>query len=132
MDATLFVESPMYTAWQDGDATPMEALRNLCMDLGEIESELDPLTAQRETVRNQISEVLARVDGEKAEIKGFGVVRLTQASITKGYDKAKIQALINALIEDYPDIAARLVACETQTMRAGGLRIEREKNPARG
>jgi hypothetical protein len=116
-----------YQAWQDGYATPLEALRALCMDLGEVESELDPLTAQRETLRNQISEVLARIDGEKAEVKGFGTLRLTQASITKGYDKAKIQALINELVEDYPEIAARLVACETQTMRSGGLRIEREK-----
>ena len=45
----------------------------------------------------------------------------------KGFDKAKIQALINELIEAYPDIAARLVACETKSARAGGLRIEREK-----
>lgn len=121
------IERNTYWAWQEGDLTPTEALRALCMDLGELESELEPLETERGTLRSQISEVLTQIDGEKAEIKGFGVVRLTQASITKGYDKAKVQALINELIEDYPDIAARLVACETQTMRSGGLRIEREK-----
>lgn len=124
--ADTMTQSP-YWAWQDGDMSPMEALRALCVELGEVESEIEPLETERGTLRSQISEVLTKIDGEKAEIKGFGVVRLTQASVTKGYDKAKIQALINELIADYPDIAARLVACETQSMRAGGLRIEREK-----
>lgn len=123
---TVTQQSP-YWAWQEGDLTAMEALRALCMTLGEVESELEPFEAERGTLRSQISEIVAAVPGEKAEIKGFGVVRLTQASVTKGFDKEKIQALINELVEDYPDIAARLVACETKSMRAGSLRIEREK-----
>lgn len=123
---TLLVPQNVYAAYLDGDATPYEALRSLCMDLGEVESELKPLEQQRDVLRERISGLVDKLGG-KAEVAGFGKLQITSPSITTGFDKAQLTALIDELIADYPDIAQRLVACKTKSARAGGLRIEREK-----
>lgn len=120
------VRQNIYAAYLDGDASAMEALRSLCSDYEEVEQSYKDFEGIRNQLREQIGNVLLKLDG-KATIKGFGTLTLTDPVITKGYDKAKIQALINELVGDYPDIAARIVACETKSARAGSLRIEREK-----
>lgn len=123
---TAHVRQNTYAAWIDGDVTAMEALRSLCADYEEIEASYKDYEKLRETVRDQMSRVVEKLDG-KAEVKGFGKLTLTAPTITEGYDKAQIRAIILDLIADYPDIAGRLAACATKSMRAGGLRIEREK-----
>ena len=123
---TILVRQNMYGAFLDGDVTAMEALRALCNDYEEIEQSYKDFEGIRTATRDQIANVLVKLDG-KAEVAGFGTLTLAAPVVVKGYDKAKIQTLINELVETHPDIAARLVACETRTMRAGGLRIEREK-----
>ena|SRR5258706_3818896 len=123
---TAQVRQNINAAWLDGDVTAMEALRSLCSDYEEIEASYKDFESLRATVRDQLSNVLEKLDG-KAEVKGFGKLTLSAPSITEGYDKAQIRAIILDLIADYPDIAGRLAACATKSMRAGGLRIEREK-----
>ncbi len=123
---TATVRQNIYSAWLDGDAMPMEALRSLCDDYTELDDTYKQFEAMREQTRAQISQVLEKLDG-KAEIAGFGKLEITAPAITTGYDKAKIRALLDELYEDHPDIAARLAACQTKSMRAGGLRIERER-----
>lgn len=122
---TTYTSAAIYDEWQDGDVTDLQAIRALCMELGEVESELSPLQKQRETLRARISTIVERVGA--IEIDGFGRLLITDPTIVKAFDKAKIQTLISELVEDYPDIAARLMACETKSQRIGGLRIEREK-----
>jgi hypothetical protein len=107
----------------------MEALRSLCSDYEELEAAYKDYERLREGAREQISNVLSRI-GDKVEIKGFGVLTLTAPSIVTGYDKQKVAALVNELIDEGEStIAERLTACRTKTARAGGLRIEREKAP---
>lgn len=114
--------------YEDGFATPYETLRALCMELGEVESELDPLQQQRERLRNEIGNVLARI-GDKAEIKGFGKLSITAPSVSTGYDAKALRALVDSWGDT--EAARQVQACEKQTVRVGGLRIEREKSPAR-
>lgn len=124
---TTLVRQNIYAAWLDGDVTPMEALRSLCSDYEELDQTYKQYEAMREQTRGQISEVLARLGG-KVEIKGFGTMTLTDPSIVKGFDKAKIKALVYELMDEgEAAIADRLRACETQSARAGSLRIERER-----
>ncbi len=123
---TLLVRQNIYSAYLDGDVGPMEALRSLCSDYEEVEQSYRDFDGVRNQLREQISTVLLKLDG-KATVPGFGKLALTEPVITKGFDKALIQALINELVEEYPDIAARIVACGTKSARAGGLRIERER-----
>lgn len=123
---TAQVRQNVYAAYLDGDVTAMEALRSLCSDYEEIESSYKDYEALRNTIRDQLSNVVEKLDG-KAEVKGFGKLTLTAPTITEGYDKKLIRDLIMDLVVDYPDIAGRLSACATKSMRAGGLRIEREK-----
>jgi len=123
---TAQVRQNIYAAWLDGDVTAMEALRSLCSDYEEIEQSYKDYEGLRNQTRDQMSNVVEKIGG-KVEVKGFGVLTVTQASITEGYDKKLIRDLIMDLVTDYPDIAARLAGCATKSMRAGGLRIEREK-----
>lgn len=120
----------VYAAYIDGDVTAIEALRSLCSDYEELDQTYKQFEAMRDQTRQQISEVVLKLGG-KVTVSGFGELRITEPSIVKGFDRAQIQALINELVGDYPEVAARLAACETKSMRAGGLRIEREKTPAR-
>ena len=125
---TAQVRQNMYAAWLDGDATDIEVLRSLCSDYEEIEASYKDFEGLRNQTRDQLSHVVEKLDG-KVKVKGFGVLPLTAPTITEGYDKKLIRDLIMDLITDYPDIAARIAACVTKSMRAGGLRIEREKPP---
>jgi hypothetical protein len=115
-----------YLQWSDGFLTSHQAIRALCMELGEIESELEPLTSQREALRARIAEIVGREDGP-VEIRGFGTVRITAPAVTKSYDRAAIRKVIDAIREEHSVIADWLEACEKHSMRAGSLRIEREK-----
>ena len=81
-----------YLKWADGFLTDHQALRELCMSLGELERELEPLSKEREALRTRIADIVARQDGP-VEIRGFGVVRITAPSVTKGYDKDAVKAL---------------------------------------
>jgi hypothetical protein len=114
--------------YTDTHLTPMQALRSLCSDLAEVESEIAPLERQRQDLRNQISEMLTRVDGEQATIKGFGTVRLMSASVVDKWDGKALAALAYQY-EDagQPEIARAIRECKEKTMRAGGLRVERGK-----
>lgn len=123
---TAQVRQNTYGAWLDGDVTAMEALRSLCADYEEIEASYKDFESLRNVTRDQLSQIVEKLDG-KVTLKGFGTLTLSAPSITEGYDKARIRAIILDLVADYPDIAGRLAACATKSMRAGGLRIEREK-----
>lgn len=117
-----------YLAWQEGDATATEALRSLCADYEELDNTYRQFEAIREQTRNQISAVVATIDDEKAEIKGFGVVRLTQASASLRYDDNALDKLATDLAGmGLFDLADRILGCKKRVERAGSLRIEREK-----
>ncbi len=116
----------IFEDWRDGLIADADALRALCRDLGEVESQLAPLDAERTQLRDQISRVLDRAGG-KAEIAGFGKLELSAPAIVKSYDKKRIDELLIALTAEAPEIAARIAQCRTESARAGGLRVTREK-----
>lgn len=114
--------------WADGRMNDADALRALCRDLGEVESQLAPLEAERQQLRDQISRVLDRAGG-KAQIAGFGGLEITSPSIVRSYDKKALDRLLLDLASEAPEMAARIAQCRTESARAGGLRITREKQP---
>lgn len=119
-------ELDIYTQWLEGHAGPHEVLRQLAMDLGEVESELAPLEEARQVLRTRISHVVDRIGG-KAEIPGFGKLEITSATKTVSYDRKQLDQLTIALLEEYPHIARLITECRTESARAGSLRIVRDK-----
>lgn len=124
---TAQIRQNVYGAWLDGDVTAMEALRSLCADYEELDSTYKDFEGLREQTREQISNVLVKI-GDKVDVKGFGILTLTAPSITEGFDKKALNALVNSLVQEGNlEVAQRIMACRTQSARSGGLRIEREK-----
>jgi hypothetical protein len=118
----------VYAAWKDGDVVAIEALRSLCADYEELDSTYRDFEKMREHTRAQMSEVVATLEGEKIDIPGFGSVRLTQATTTQRYDAGKLDELATHLAMcGLSGIADRILECKEMGMRAGSLRIEREK-----
>lgn len=116
----------VFDDWQEGVITDHAALYALCADLGGVETQLEPLQAQREVLRSAIGKVLARLGGREM-VPGFGRLELTAPSIVRGYDRKRLDELIITLTTREPEIAAQIAQCRTETQRAGGLRIERER-----
>lgn len=116
----------IFDDWQQGDITDDQALRALAMELGEVESQLAPIEAEKQALRDQISRVLDRAGGV-ATVAGFGKLEITAAAVTVSYDKKQIEDLLIDLTATHPDVARRLAACRVRGSRAGALRITREK-----
>lgn len=119
--------STTFDEWRDGAISDEQAAHTLALDLAEIESELAPLTAQRESLRNELSHIVGKLGGKHA-IPGFGELVNTAPSVTTSYDAKGIGDLIVALVAaGEHGWATRLAACQKQSARAGSLRITREK-----
>lgn len=117
----------VFEQWQDGLIGPEQALRALCSDLGEVESEYQLYAGQREALRAEISHVVDALGG-KADVPGFGRLEITGPAKTASYDRKALDDLIIDLTQaGLGEVAQRIAACRTQSARAGGLRITREK-----
>ena len=116
----------IFDDWRDGHISDVEALHALASDLGEIESQIAPMEVERQTLRDQLSQIVGRLGG-RASIPGFGKLEILPASVTKSYDKKRLDQLIIDLATDAPELAQLIAACRTEAPRAGALRITREK-----
>ena len=120
-----------FTEWDAGTLTDVQALRVLAMELGKVQSELEPLKAQEARLRDELSRVVAHMGG-KADVPGFGQLAMTAPSITNSYDSKRLDDIVMGLIaEGYADIAESIANCRKQSSRAGSLRITREGNNAK-
>jgi hypothetical protein len=113
--------------WQAGDMSDVQALRTLAFELGETESELAPLVAEKERLRDQLSQVLAHHGEPAFVIPGFGKLELTQPTVVKGWDGKALAGFLDELLFEAPELAARLARCKTENGRAGSLRVTRIK-----
>lgn len=120
------ISGAAYDDWKEGLIGPEAALRTLCVELGETESDLDPLQKEREQLRAHISEIVDRLGG-KADVQGFGKLEITSPVKTGRYDTKQLDALVRTLLDEYPHIARSITACRAESARAGSLRITREK-----
>lgn len=118
--------------WEAGNLTDLEALRSLCSDLAEIESELEPLEAEKKKIRATVERIITRLDGQKAEVKGFGSLAMSGGSVRTSYDTKMCDSLLAKLAANgYPQIAEELAAARKETVVVASLRITREKEGKR-
>lgn len=120
-------DQAIIAAWEFGDISDIEALRLLCSDLGEVESDLEPLQAERERLRSTIDRIVTKLGG-KANVKGFGTLQITGGGETTSYDAKACDALIAKLAANgYAEIAEELAQARRTSQRKASLRIMREK-----
>lgn len=115
----------VFTRWQEGDATPAEALRALLSDLDEVTDVRKRAEAAESDLRAKLSEVVAALGG-RAEHGGTKLA-LTAPSVRRSFDARALERLGLELEVTHPDIAQRLFEARRETMQAGSLRIERRK-----
>jgi hypothetical protein len=116
----------IFDDWRDGTISDVEALHALASDLGEIESQLAPLETERQNLRDQLSQIVSHLGG-RASVAGFGKLEIMPASVTRTYDRKRLDQLVIDLATDAPELAQLIAACRTESPRAGSLRITREK-----
>ncbi|HNP85180.1 MAG: hypothetical protein JST60_08255 [Chloroflexi bacterium SZAS-1] len=114
--------SSNFTEWQSGAISHREALRRLLSDLGEVESQIAPLEAEKAELRTQISEVLAEMGG-RAESEGYRLT-ITSPGVSARYDAKELDQLVDYLLARGDDEIARLILkSRKESARAGQLRI---------
>jgi hypothetical protein len=117
--------------WQSGAISDREALRALLSDLGEVESQIAPLEAEKTELRAQISDVLVQLGG-RAEADGFRLV-LTAPSVVPRYDTKELDHVVKYLQAQGEDAIADLILrARKESARSGMLRIAKEGKPKPG
>ncbi len=97
----------------------------LCQELGELESRLVPLQAERERVRAELS-VLVEQAGGKTTVDGLGRLDVSRASFHVSYDRKQLEAVILKLVDaGQYHIADGIWSCKKESARPGALRIMR-------
>lgn len=124
--------SQTFDKFQSGEMTIEQALHELALDLGEVESELElhtqKLQAERSSLRDQIAMILAVSQRDKAVVPGFGTMIMTKPSYRTKWDNSKLSKLMNRLrVQGYHEIADQILSCSEESEIAGSLRITREK-----
>jgi len=120
--------NPTIADYLNGDLSPAHAARALLLDLGEIESEIKPLEAQRKDVRDTLATVLERCEDRRCTVPGYATARLAEPAMVKRWNDerlAKLCAYLRSTERD--EIAEMIENCREQTFRAGGLRVEPDK-----
>lgn len=123
--SAIYLLGDVFEHWKEGDIGPHAALRALCSQLGEVQSDLDGLQEEREHLRGQISEIVNSIGG-KVEVAGFGELRITEPVKTASYDRKQIDELVMRLVQaGHADVAEAITACRKESARAGSLQIRR-------
>lgn len=97
-------------------------LQSLLDELRTVEDAIGLLSAQRASLRDQITQHVAQLGG-RVMLPGYGRLEITPPCITVSYDRRQIERLIIELTTTDPTTAARLAACRKEAPRNGGLRM---------
>lgn len=114
-----------FALWEEGEITDREALRAIWVDLREIEDQVAALEAERQRLREQIGQIVARTG--PVTIQGLGSAQLTSPSLVVSYDRERLDQLVAALAARLPEVAAEISACRREQQRSGTLRITAER-----
>lgn len=105
----------------------MEELIVLMRNIGEIDSEIDALTSQRNELRQRL-EILVSGLGGKVEVPGVGSAHIQATTKSWSFDTKGVDELIQQLIADGElHTAKALIAHRKESVRTGGLRVRMEK-----
>lgn len=119
-------EPSIYDLWMDGDITDVQALRALCSELGEVESELELLGKDRETLRAQLSHIVGKMGTQ--DVPGFGRLEITSPSKVESFSREDLNLLVAQLkVAGHKNIADMIETCKRWSERSGSLRITRER-----
>lgn len=117
-------------AYRDGEISKAQTLHALCNELGEREDTLKTEERAIKEIRKVIEEIIQK-EGTQ-EIKGFGRLSMVQPTTLAKWDSKMLDALVVELMQSSEpinpyEVAAKIAACKSESVKSGFLRIEREK-----
>ena len=99
---------------------------HLTQQLGEIESQMAPLQAEREYVRSQLLPLVQQAGGT-IRIPGYARMEVIKASISVTYDRKEVERFILHLVDiGALHLADALRGCKRESHRPTILRVLRE------
>lgn len=128
MDANLYAvhTDGMYRAWQLQEVSSAAALAAFTDAYARLDDQITALEQQRDALRVPISEIVAHIGGT-VTVPDFGHVSITAPAVSSAYNKADLDALVAELDAVQPEIAKEIRGCLRTTMKAGSLRISRQR-----
>jgi hypothetical protein len=118
----------IYSRWESGDLPSQEAIEQLVSQLAAVEDSLEPLEQTKQAIRAKLSLIVDRQPGSAIELPGYGKLAIRSATVTKSYDKDKLDQLIIQLAMDgQVELAQAIGGCKKESSRSGGLVITRTK-----
>jgi len=100
-------------------------LREAVSDYARLDDEYQQVGADREQLRERISELVAVVGSQT--FPGFGRVEITSPSLMVSFDAKALDQLLLELEAAGDPLAERIREARREGQRAGGLRIGRER-----
>lgn len=116
-----------FELWEEGSITDIEALRAIWKDLREVDDQIAGLEAERQKLRDHVSQIVARTG--PITLPGLGNAQITPPMVIASYDREKLDQLVAAIAAHYPDVARQISDCRKEQQRSGGLRLMNEKTP---
>ena len=112
----------LWDAYEDGNATPREALRALSAELLQVLGRKAQVAQDEALLRERISLAVAFVDAQTLVINDL-TIELRGPSVRHTYDPKRIGALAQRLVDEGNPVAAEIQACRVPQAVAGGLVI---------
>ncbi len=115
--------------WQDGEMSSEVALEMLCHSLDAVQNELAPLQGLEKQTRDQLSQIVERGFEGKAQVQGFGSLKITEPVQLISYDRKELDELVIELVgQGQSELAQRIQSFRRESSRIGSLRIDRIRN----
>ena len=120
-----------FEAWKAGESQAHQTVTYLVSDLEEIEQIIGDFEAIKAKLRDELSQVIATMDGQQYQTSSGYKLALTAPSTTTSYDRKALDELVIELAgnedDDLRAIASRISLARRWSERAGTLRIEKPK-----
>lgn len=96
-------------------------------EIAEIDSELSPITARRDAIREEIKELVLTLGGT-VSVPGFGTALMTKSTKSASYDAASVDAIVSELVRNGEiQTAQKLADARKESQRAGYIMLKKDK-----
>lgn len=118
---------PHFEQWQNGEIPPEKLLSMLCQQFAYLDDISKQIDERNKILREQFSQIVAYLGGN-IEIPQFGKLSFTEPQLSVSFDRKGLEKFMADLeANDNIEMAQAIAAYRTESLREGGLRINRNR-----